>query len=68
MSNLCTCGELPDELTRDKFIFGLKEDHTRTELLKTHVKPENSKKTSKDVMAEARAIESAKHTNQLILD
>ena len=54
-SSLCAYGELTDELTRDKFIFGLNEDHTRTELLKTHVKPDNSKKTLQDVVAEARA-------------
>ena len=67
-SSLCAYGELTDELTRDKFIFGLNEDHTRTELFKTHVKPDNSKKTLQDVVAEARAIESAKQTNKLIVD
>ena len=40
----------------------------RTELLKTHVKPDNSKKTLQDVVVEARAIESAKQTNKLIVD
>ena len=50
------------------FVFGLNEDHTRTELLKTHVKPDNTKKTLQDVVAEARAIESAKQTNKLIID
>ena len=63
-SSLCAYGELTDELTRDKFIFGLNEDHTRTQLLKTHVKPDNSKKTLQDVVAEARAIESAKQSKQ----
>ena len=67
-SSLCAYGELTDELTRDKFIFGLSEDHMRTELLKTHVKPDNSKKTLQDVVAEARAIESAEQTNKLIVD
>ena len=67
-SSVCGYGDLTDELTRDKFIFGLSEDHTRTELLKTHVKPDNSKKTLQDVVAEARAIESAKQTNKLIVD
>ena len=62
-SNLCAYGDLTDELNRDKFIFGLNEDHTRTELLKTHVKPDKSKKTQQDVVAEARTIESAKQTN-----
>ena len=50
------------------FVFGLNEDHMRTELLKTHVKPDNTKKTLQDVVAEARAIESAKQTNKLIID
>ena len=67
-SSLCAYGELTDELTGDKFIFGLNEDPTRTELLKTHVKPDNTKKTLQDVVAEARAIESAKQTNKLIVD
>ena len=67
-SSLCAYGDLTDELTRDKFIFDLNEDHTRTELLKTHVKPDNSKKTLQDVVAEARAIESTKQTNKLIVD
>ena len=67
-SSLCAYGELTDELTRDKFRFGLNEDHTRTDLLKTHVKPDNTKKTMHDVVAEARAIESAKQTNKLIVD
>ena len=67
-SSLCAYGELTDKLTRDKFRFGLNEDHTRTELLKTHVKPDNTKKTMHDVVAEVRAIESAKQTNKLIVD
>ena len=65
-SSLCAYGELTDELTRDKFVFGLNEDHTRTELLKTHVKPDNTKKTLQDVVPEERAIESAKQTNKLM--
>ena len=53
-SSLCAYGELTDELTRDKLlIFGLNEDHRRTELLKTHVKLDNTKKTLQDVVAEA---------------
>ncbi|KAK2551056.1 hypothetical protein P5673_028114 [Acropora cervicornis] len=63
-SSLCAYGDLTDELTGDKFIFGLNEDHTRTELLKTHVKPDNSKKPLQDVVAEARA----NQTNKLIVD
>ena len=68
MGTLCSYGEISDELTRDKFIFGLKDEHMGTELLKTHVKPDNSKKTMQDVVTEARAMESAKQTNKLILD
>ena len=67
-SSLCAYGELTDELTSDKFIFGVNEDHTRTELLKTHIKPDNTKKTLQDVVAETRAMESAKYTSKLILD
>jgi len=42
------------------------EDHTRTELLETHKKPDNSKKSLQDVVTEARAIECAKQKNKLI--
>jgi len=42
------------------------EDHTRTELLKTHKKPDNSKKILQDVVTEARAIGCAKQKNKLI--
>ena len=66
--SLCAYGKLTDELCRDKFVFGLKGKHMRTELLKTHVKPDNSAKTLSDVVAEARAIESAMQANKLIVD
>ena len=66
--SLCGYGDLSDELCRDKFIFGLNEDNIRTESLKTHIKPDNSGKFLSDVVAEARAIESAKQTNKLIAD
>lgn len=33
--SLCAYGELSDELTHDKFIFGLNDDNMRTELQKT---------------------------------
>ena len=67
-SSFCAYGELTNELTRNKFILGPNEDQTRTELLKTHVKPDNSKKPQQDVAAEMRAIESAKQINQSIVD
>ena len=40
----------------------------RTELLKTHVKPDNSGKTLSHVVAETRAIESAMQANKIIAD
>ena len=64
--SLCGYGQLSDKLCRDKFIFGLNGEHMRTELLKTHVKPDKSAKALSDVVAEARAIESATQANQLI--
>ena len=64
--SLCVYGQLSDELCRDKFIFGLNGEHMKTELLKTHAKPDNSAKTLSDAVAEARAIESATQANQLI--
>lgn len=66
--SLCGYGALNDELSRDKFIFGLSGEQMRTDLLKTHIKPDNSKKTLTDVVAEAKAIESAKQTSKLIAD
>lgn len=38
----------------------------RSELLKTHVKPDNSKETVGDVVTETRAIDSVTQTNKLI--
>ena len=64
--SLCGYGDLSDERCREKFIFGLNDDNIRTELLKTHIKPDNFKNSLSDVVAEARAIESAKQTNKLI--
>ena len=58
-NSLCAYGELTDELTRDKFIFSLNEDHMGAD---------NLKKTLQDVVVEARLIESAKQTNKLIVD
>ena len=66
--SLCGYGPISDELCRDKFIFGLNGEQMRTELLKTHIKPNNTKKTLHDVVSEARAIESATQANKLIAD
>ena len=55
--SLCGYGDLSDERCREKLIFGLNDDNIRTELLKTHIKPDNFKNSLSDVVAEARAIE-----------
>ena len=58
-----------DKHCRDKFVFGLKGEHVRTELLKTLVKSDNLMKTLSDVVvAEARAIESFMQANKKIVD
>ncbi len=66
--SLCTYGAKLDEMCRDKFIFGLFDDSTRTELLKTHQNPNGTDKTMHDVASEARTHESAKRANQLIAE
>ena len=66
--NPCGSRDLGDELCRDKFLFELNEDNILTELLKTLIKPGNSEKSLSDVVAEARAIESAKQINKWITD
>ena len=53
---------------RDKFIFGLNNDAMRAELLKTHLKPDNTPKSMADVVTEAKALESAYTANKLIAD
>ena len=65
---LCQYGAANDELSRDKFVFGLTENTIRTELLKYHKKPDGSLKKLADVALEARAMESAIATNKLICD
>ena len=42
--NLCEYAALSDEMCRDKFVFGLHEETIRTELLRTHLKVDNSPK------------------------
>lgn len=54
---VCGYDDLSDELCREKLIFGLNEDTVRTELLKAHIKPDNSEKSLSDVVSEARAIQ-----------
>ncbi len=64
--NLCGYGDMTDEMCRDKFVFGLHSGNIRTELLKTHLKPNNTLKTMQNVVAEAKDIESAQKTNKII--
>ena len=66
--SLCSYGTLSDEMYRDKFIFGLNNDAMQAELLKTHLKPDNTPKSMADVVTEAKALESAYTANKLIAD
>ena len=66
--NLCNYGASADEMNRDKFVFGLYDTSIRTELLKTHLKADQSSKSLSDVVCEAKTLESAQRTNQLITD
>lgn len=66
--SLCSYGTISDEIYRDKFIFGLNNDTMRAELLKTHLKPDNTPKSMANVVTEAKASESAYTANKLIAD
>ena len=66
--NLCSYGASTDEMNRDKFVFGLHDTSIQTELLKTHLKADQNNKSMSDVVNEAKTLESAQHTNQLISD
>lgn len=52
----------------DKLVFGLCDNTTRTELLKTHLRPDNTPKALTEVVAEAKLMESAQKANKLIID
>ena len=58
---------MTNELARDKFIFGLMDQDSRQELLKTERKPDGTKKTLADVVSEAKVMEAAKSANQLYI-
>ena len=66
--SLCEYEAVTDEMNRDKFVFGLHDTSIRTELLKTHLKADKTKKTLSDVVAEAKTLESAQKANQIIAD
>ena len=66
--SLCSYNTSTDEMCRDKFVFGLHDDTMRAELLKTHLKSDGTPKSMQDVVAEAKALESAQKANKLITD
>ena len=66
--SLCSYETLSEEMYRDKIIFGLNNDAMRAELLKTHLKPDNTPKSMADEVTEAKATESAYTANKLIAD
>jgi len=66
--NLCKYGAATDHMCRDKFVFGLCNNTIKTELLKTHLKPDGTEKAMSDVVVEAKTLESAQRTNQLIVE
>ena len=53
---------------RDNLVFDLYDGLMRTELLKTHLKPDSTPKNMQDVVAKAKALESAQKANKLITD
>ncbi len=66
-SSLCQYKSMTDELARDRFIFGLRSEAIRTELLKSDVNADKSEKTMGDVTHVARAMETADSANTLIV-
>ena len=55
-------------MCRVKFVFGLHDGTMRAELLKTHFKSDGTPKNMQDVVADAKALESAQKTNKLITE
>ena len=64
--SLCDYAGVGDEMSRDKFVFGLYNEGIRTELLKTHLKADKTEKGMNDVTNEAKTLESAQQANKLI--
>ena len=63
----CNNWEITDIMCCDKLVFGLCDNTTRTELLKTHLRPDNTPKALTEVVAEAKLMESAQNANKLII-
>ena len=67
--SLCEYGDITDIMYRDKFVFGLCNNTIRTELLKTHLRPDNTPKALADVVADAQSMECAQRpTNSLLIE
>ena len=66
--SLCSYNSLTNEMCRDKFVFGLHDGTMRAELLKAHLKPDGAPKNMQDVVAEAKALESAQKANKLRIE
>ena len=66
--HLCEYGNMTDELSRDKFIFGIHErfKDIRVELLKTDKNDDKSDKTLAQVASLARALETASSASHMI--
>lgn len=58
VGSLCDNAALTDEMCGDKFVFGLHDSNIRTELLKTHLKSDNTNYLISDVVNEAKALAS----------
>lgn len=63
---LCSYQAQADEMSRDKFIFGLNCENIRTELLKTHLNSDKTEKSMRDVVTEAKALETSMRTSKMI--
>ena len=64
--SLCEYTNQSDMMCRDKFVFGLKDETLRTELLKSHLTSTGSAKSLYDVAQEAKAYEAAVRANRII--
>jgi hypothetical protein len=67
--NLSNYNQLTDIMCRDKFIFGLHNPDIRTKLLRSHTHSKGkTDKSMSDVVAEAKAIETAQAANKIIIE
>ena len=52
----------------DKYVFGVSQEVICTNLLKTHLKADQTNKSLYDMVCEAKAMETAKQANKLMMD